>query len=187
MAKVNSIYPAKIHSVTETFLECPWCNVEEGFAVTNFKPQPGRDGRFGPWYCKVCGHSIVGKCVDDVFFVDKCMEQRIDMATLIKLNRKQVGELYLIVKDSRYQGDPAFNREEHELADREYYVEDHVCPSTLFSQTIEVLTETDGTIDRDEHGLFQYIASINYNPVLTATSTMIDDLWSLRDKPTEKK
>jgi hypothetical protein len=145
------------------YLICPVCGFDKAFSISHFTN--GECSGFGPWYCDKCFHSIVGEVhggIAEVELTDKmCIPTLVLLVYYKDMDKSQ--RMYLIVKGMRFTtGGKDDDGNQH------YFYNEHTCPINYMR--VEMVLEHEiihndeyDPGDTDPHGIFHFVASIDYN------------------------
>lgn len=132
------------------YIKCPFCGDQSSFSITHLLEG---DTTFGPWYCDECGQSIRGEVKSGSVEIEKHTAVKIDTLDLLCIPPRDK-PVYFVVAGSKIS--PRDNRDE-ELGHTKFFYEEHTCPTNWLGEVLEVVDRG----DRDPHGLFEYMGSID--------------------------
>lgn len=141
---------------TKTYILCDEC----GGRVDSVDHLKDSRSEFWDWYCDCCGRAnrIVR---EGDGYISKCKpERRIPLVVI--LGR---GNMYLAVKGMHFIKDGEEVDLQEITREKEYYYEEHTCPTNYIGGDVEVVSvlEDSKSLDTDPHGCFEVIKVV---PVL---------------------
>lgn len=170
----------QVELISETIYRvvCPHCSKTDSQVDHLFQMAIDRGGKmeFGEWSCKSCrgaykgivkvseeGNKIFLEAISDTARIHPRYE---DSLVFLRYHN-----MLLVIKDEWYAGD---------WDNREYYYNEHVCPTGFLSR-VEYVIDIEEK-DTDPHGIFEFIDVIPYvqtdhNDAETILKLLPDDIW----------